>query len=37
MLAPGKGDDRNRAAGLRLRAVPGEVGRGNQERHPADP
>lgn len=36
-LAPGEGDDRKWTAGLRLRTVPGEVSRGDQECHPADP
>lgn len=36
-LAPGEGDDREGAAGLCLRAVPGEDGHGDQECHPADP
>ena len=37
LCAPGEGDDRYRAAGLRLRTVPGEDGGGDQECHPADP
>ena len=36
-LTPGESDDGERAAGLRLRTVPGEVSGGDQECDPADP
>jgi len=35
--AAGEGDDGQRAAGLRLRTVPGQDCGRDQERHPADP